>query len=258
VKKVAVADAVGVPVTGPAVKASPPRKRRTIGNATRLFAATVLLPTALAGGYYGFVAADVYTSESRFVLRSPQRQVPTGLGAILQSAGFTRAQDDTYTIHDFMLSRDAVRLLDNELQLKQRFADPRIDLPNRFAAVYGDDSLEALHLYFQKRVRVEPNPISAISTVRVNAFDPQTARAINERLLQMSEALVNKLNERGRQDLIRFAEREVAAAENRAKAATLAVSEFRNQRSVFDPGRQSAIQLQLVSKLQDELIAIRN
>lgn len=229
-----------------------------IGTAGKLFAATVLLPTVLASVYFGFVASDIYTSEARYVLRSPQRQVPTGLGAILQGAGFTRAQDDTYSVHDFILSRDALRQLNTELRLKQRFSDGTIDLFNRFAAIDPDDSDEALHLYYQKRVTVEPDPISAISTIRVTAFDPDTAKHINERLLQMSEGLVNRLNERGRQDLVRFAEREVAQAEDRTKSAALALSAFRKGKAVFDPARESVTQLQLISKLQDELIATRN
>jgi capsular polysaccharide transport system permease protein len=73
----------------------------------------------------------------------------------------------------------------------------------------------------------------------------------------MSENLVNQLNERGRQDLIVFASAEVATAEKNAKAATLAVSNYRNQKGVFDPERQSTLQLQQVSKLQDDLISTK-
>ncbi|MBC7621275.1 MAG: hypothetical protein H7293_20205 [Candidatus Saccharibacteria bacterium] len=57
--------------------------------------------------------------------------------------------------------------------------------------------------------------------------------------------------------MIKFATAEVDIAEAKAKAATLAVSKFRGQKGVFDPERQSALQLQLVSKLQDELISTK-
>ena len=75
--------------------------------------------------------------------------------------------------------------------------------------------------------------------------------------MSISEQLVNRLNERGRADMIGFAEDEVARAMARAKAASLAVSNYRDAKSVFDPEKQSALQLQLVSKIQDELIATR-
>jgi capsular polysaccharide transport system permease protein len=61
---------------------------------------TVIIPTILAIIYYGLIASDVYISESRFVVRSPQRQTQTGLNAFLAGTGFSRSQDDTYSVHD--------------------------------------------------------------------------------------------------------------------------------------------------------------
>lgn len=218
---------------------------------------TVVLPTLLAGIYYGLIASDVYVSESRLVVRSPQRQTSSGLGALLQGAGFSRAQEDAYNVHDFILSRDALRKLNEEFHLKEAFGGNNIDLLSRFAGLDWDDSFEALHRYYQKRVNVEVDSLSSISTVKVSAFSAEDAYRINEKLIEMSENLVNELNERGRQDLIRFAAAEVDVAEKKVKAAALAVSQYRNLKAVFDPEKQSPLQLQLISKLQDELIAAK-
>ena len=43
----------------------------------------------------------------------------SGLGALLQGGGFARSQDDTYSVHDFVLSRDALAELDKELGIAQ-------------------------------------------------------------------------------------------------------------------------------------------
>ena len=48
---------------------------------------------------------------SRFVVRSPERQSASPLGVLLKGTGFTRSQDDSYTVQDYMLSRDAMRWL---------------------------------------------------------------------------------------------------------------------------------------------------
>lgn len=223
----------------------------------RLFLLTVVIPTILAIVYFGLIASDIYISESRFVVRSPQRQIPTGLGAILQGEGFTRSQDDTHSVHDFMLSRDALRKLDEKLALGKKFASNEIDVLNRFAALDWDDSFEALHLYYQNRVSINLDTASSISALRVSAFTAEDAHNINQLLLEMGEQLINQLNERARQDMIRFAASEVQTAEQKAKAAALALSGYRNQNAVFDPERQSALQLQQISKLQDELIATK-
>ncbi|HWP19193.1 MAG TPA: hypothetical protein VNO84_08690 [Burkholderiaceae bacterium] len=226
----------------------------------RLFVLVVVVPTILSALYYGLIASDIYVSESRFIVRSPQRQSTGGLNALLQGAGFSgfaRAPDDVYTVHDYILSRDALAHLDQQLDLRASFSSRDIDFLSRFPSLDFDDSFEALHRYYQKRVSVNLDTLSSISTLTVTAFSAEQARRMNELLLEAAERLVNKLNERGRQDLIRFAAAEVAEAERKAKAAALALASYRNRQAVVDPERQTTIHLQQISKLQDELIATK-
>ncbi|MCP5249730.1 MAG: hypothetical protein H6942_14555 [Candidatus Accumulibacter sp.] len=226
-----------------------------IKRLNRLFLLTVVIPTTLSVIYFGLIASDVFISESRFVVRSPERQTASPLGLLLKGSGFSRAQDDTYSVQDFMLSRDALHSLDDSLGLRKAFSSSDVDIFSRFSGLDWDDSFEALHQYYQKKVEVQFEPASSITTLRVRGFTSETAFEVNQQLLAMAETLVNQLNERGRQDMIRFAAGEVTAAENKAKAAALALSAYRNQKGVIDPERQSTIQLQQVAKLQEELIA---
>jgi BexC/CtrB/KpsE family polysaccharide export inner-membrane protein len=80
---------------------------------------------------------------------------------------------------------------------------------------------------------------------------------MNSQLLGLSEGLVNRLNERGRTDLVRFASQEVQESERSARAAALNLARFRNSNGIIDPERQATVQLQMISKLQDELIGAR-
>lgn len=57
--------------------------------------------------------------------------------------------------------------------------------------------------------------------------------------------------------MIRFAAKEVSEAEKKATLAALALARYRNEKGVIDPEKQSAIPLQQVAKLQDELIAAK-
>lgn len=229
--------------------------RRLPGWFNAIFVFTVLVPTALAALYYGLIASDVYISESRFVVRNPQRASQSGLGAILQGTGFTRSQDDTYSVHDYMHSRDALRELDETLHVRSAYSSSSVDVINRFPGLDWDDSFEALHRYYQKQVSIDYDSVSSITVLRVHAYTAEDAKAINEMLLNMGERLVNNLNDRSRQDLIRVAEQEVAQAESKAKAAALALASYRANRSVFDPTSQSAMQLQGVARLQEDLLA---
>jgi capsular polysaccharide transport system permease protein len=247
--------ALTTPVLAEVVPA-PPRRSRWRRLFNSVFLVTVLLPTLLAGGYYGLVASDVYVSESRFVVRSPQRQAQTGLGAILAGTGLTRAQDDAYSVHDYIRSRDALRELEAKLGLGRLYSADRIDLLNRFPTPFDpDSSFEGLYRHYLRHVGVEHDTVSSISVLRVRAYTAQDALAINDQLLQLSERLVNNLNLRSRQDLIQVAEREVTQAEERAKIAALALAGFRSDRQVFDPERQGNLQLSVVNRLQEELMA---
>ncbi len=225
-----------------------------IKGINRLFLLTVVVPTLLSVIYFGLIASDVYISEARFVVRSPERQTASPLGMLLKGSAFSRSQDDSYTVQDFMLSRDALQSLNEKLGLGKAFASKDVDIFNRFAGLDWDDSFEALHRYYQKMVEIQLDALSSITTVKVKGFTSEEAFRVNQQLLEMSETLVNQLNERGRQDMIRYATSEVLDAEKKAKIAALALSAYRNQKGVIDPERQSTIQLQQIAKLQDELI----
>lgn len=228
-----------------------------ITHISPLFLLTVILPTAIVSLYMGIIASDIYVSESRFVVRSPERQAVAGLGALLKGAGFARSQDDSYTVHDYVLSRDALKEVKGSLAIDKAFSSDKIDLFSRFGALDFDKSFEALYRYYLKRVDMQQDSASSISTLVVRAYDAQDAYNINQKLLELSENLVNQLNGRGRQDLIRSAAVEVKDAEAKSKAAALALSQYRNEKGVVDPERQAAVQLQQVAKLQDELIATK-
>jgi capsular polysaccharide transport system permease protein len=223
-----------------------------------LFIFTVIIPTALSVVYYTLIAADRYISESRFVVRSPQRQVPsTMFGTLLQGTGFNRSLEDTYSIQDFILSRDALAELNRSLHVGAAFRKGGSDVINRFPALDLEDNFEALFRYYPRRVSVSTDSASSVSVLKVSAFAADDAYRINEKLLQMSEHLVNKLNERARKDTIGYASTEVEAAEKSARTAALALADYRNRKSVIDPERQSVLQFQQIAKLQEELFGSR-
>ena len=222
-----------------------------------LFILCVIVPTIIASLYYGLIASDIYISESRFVVRSADKPMGTGLGFLLKSTGFSTGGDEISAAQDFVLSRDALRELNRNGDFQRAYEGNVASIFDRFNPFGSDGSFEELYRYYQGKVKVEQEGSAAITTLSVRAFTPQEAKAINEKLLEMAEATVNRLNARGRADLIRFAQVEVDDARNKARAAALALSAYRNSAGVVDPERQAAVQLQMVSKIQDELIATK-
>ena len=224
----------------------------------RLFLCLVFVPTALAALYFGILAHDVYVSESQFIVRTVQRAMPTGLGSLLQGSGLTQGSSDVYSVQSFLASRDALQVLEQRYHLKRSFGSPRIDAVARFNPLGWDDSFENLLRYYQKFIiNTDLDSTSSILTLTVRAFSAGEAHAINEDLLKMSEDFVNQLNERARQDLVRFATADVDTAEKQERTAVAALSRYRNDHSLYDPGKQSDLQLQEVGALQAELVNTR-
>jgi capsular polysaccharide transport system permease protein len=232
-------------------------RRKLLDASNWLFLVVVVIPTALAILYYGFLASDVYVSESKFVVRSPDKPAATGLGVILKSAGFANAGDEIYAAQSFASSRDALRELNQNGAFRKAYTRPGISFFDRFDPMNVSGSFEDLYKYFQKRIRLQNDSSTSITTLTVRAYTPQDAYRFNQQLLEMSEATVNRLNERGRQDLVRYAQTEVDTAKARSQATALRLAELRNRSGIVDPEKQAQVQMQMVSKLQDGLIAAK-
>lgn len=222
-----------------------------------LFFVFVFVPTAAAILYFGLLASDVYISESKFVVKSPDKPTITGIGAILNGAGFSNANEELHGAQTFAISRDALRAINKNGAFERAYSRPSISAFDRYDPLGLWTSFESLYKYFNGKVDVTVDSSSSISTLIVKAYTPEDARRFNEQLLELSEAKVNELNVRGRNDLVKFAEFDVQQAEEQARRASLSMSAFRNRQRLVDPEKQAAVQLQMISKLQDELIATR-
>ena len=230
---------------------------KVFGRIDRLFLLTVVVPTAVAILYFGLFASDVYVSESRFVVRSPDKPAASGLGVLLKSAGFSNAGDEIYAAHEYVKSRDALKELNRGDAVVRSYGNSAVSIFDRFNPLGLSGSFEDLYDYYRGKVGVEYATTSAITTLTVRAYTPQDAEKFNRQLLERSEDLVNRLNNRGRTDLIRFSTEEVVEAKMAARDAALSLARFRNARGIIDPEKQATLQLQMVSKLQDELIGAR-
>lgn len=232
-------------------------KARIFSRVDRLFLLTVVAPTALAILYFGLFASDVYVSESQFVVRSPDKPAASGLGVLLKSAGFSNAGDEIFAAHEYVRSRDALKDLNRNDAVVHAYGNSAVSIFDRFNPLGFDGSFEDLYDYYRGKVRIDYATTSSITTLTVRAFTARDAQLFNRQLLERSEELVNRLNNRGRTDLVRFATQEVVEAKIAAREAALSLARFRNASGILDPEKQATLQLQMVSKLQDELIGAR-
>jgi len=180
------------------------------------FWAIVGLPTLLAGVYFFGIASDQYLSEVKFVVRGPAKTSSNLLSAMFSGAAISATSEDTQAVHEYLLSRDAVRRLEREDDLRTLFARPEGDPISRFPGLmYWRLDFESLYAAYSRFVSVEVDSASGVSTLRVKAYRPEDAQRIAQALLTFSEQLVNTLNERARHDTLAAFQGEVDIIERR-------------------------------------------
>jgi capsular polysaccharide transport system permease protein len=128
---------------------------------------------------------------------------------------------------------------------------------SRFPKAFEDSSFENLYRYYGSMVGTSVDGDSGLAQLEVRAFTPEDAYEINARLLILSEALVNRLNQRAEGRAIQEAEGRVVAAEDRVRNARVALSQFRNQQDLIDPSKQAAGVLDVSNKLVAEQAALQ-
>lgn len=220
----------------------------------RLFAALVILPTLIASLYFGFFASEVYVSESRFIVRSPSKPNLSPLGVVLGGGSLVGASEEREAVTEFLSSRQSLAVINEDGYATRAWGNPSIFWFDRFGR-FGSDTGEDLFEYYLDKVSAEDSTTTMVTVLSVQSFDPQTAQTINRRLLEKSEVLVNELSDRARRDAISFAEAELTRAREQARAAALALATYRDREGVIDPELQVSAGLQMISKLQDQLIA---
>ncbi len=218
-----------------------------------LFWLFVVLPTIVLAIYYGFIASDVYTSESKFVIRSPNQRSVSGIGMVLQNIGFNASSDDSYLVRDYLSSRDAVQNLKAKLDIQTKYSAKSVDVVSRFGTI-KEPTFENFYEYFNKKIKVVYDPASSISSLQIEAYTAKDAQNINEELLKMSEEVINRINNNAKNDILVASEKEVQEAQEVSAKTAEALAKYRVKNDVFNPEGQSAIVLQEISKLQDALI----
>ena len=222
----------------------------------RSFCLFVLLPTLIGGIHFGVIATDRYVAEARYAIRTGA-QAPGGgfLETVLGTGSLgTSTREDTGIVRDYILSHDLLEELQGRIGLRAHYGSPDVDWLSRLRA---DASEEELLEYFEDQVEVTIDSETNISTLRVSAFDRETARDIARHLLDLSERLVNEMSQRITEDTLRFARRELERTETQVRLATNGLTLFRKESGLIDPGQETAAVLSIITELEMKLAGTR-
>lgn len=244
------------------VEAEAPTRRSAFSawlQKRRWFLIFVVVPTILAAIYYGLVASDIYVSESRFVIKSPdqKRSQMSTLANLVQTTGLSSGQEQTNEVLAFARSRDALKALEEKGNIRTKFNTPEADVFSRFPRPLSDNSFESLFKYYGDMVDARLDSETGTAIIKTKAFTPRDAYEVNKQLLNLSERLVNRLNSRAQTKGISEAQKQVDLATTRAKAARVALTQYRNAQALIDPGKQAVGVLEIANTMTAERAALQ-
>lgn len=222
-----------------------------------LFFLLVVVPTFLTTVYMVAIASNQYISEAHFVVRSAQKQGASGLSAMLQGSGLSGIKDDSSSVIDYMKSRDVLKKISGDVGFREIVNRPGADFLARFPTFYHGESFEELFEHFSSIVTIVHDAATGINTLKVRAFRAEDAQRVAESLLEASEQLINRLNERSLVDAVSLATREVRTAEERSAAAQKALTDYRIAAGLVDTTSSAKGYLELIGGLERELAASR-
>jgi capsular polysaccharide transport system permease protein len=218
------------------------------------FWAVVGLPTLIAGVYFFGIASELYLSEVKFIVHGPAKGPASALSAMLESAASSAVSEDTYAVHEYLMSRDAVRRLEREDDLRSLLGRPEGDLISRFpGAWFWRKDFEALYKAYSRFVTVEVAASSGVSTLQVKAYRPEDAQRIASTLLIFSEQLVNALNERARHDALAVFQGEVDATEQNIAKIQGQLTDYRIKAKMLDPKSAAVGPIELLGQMNAQL-----
>lgn len=250
-------------VVGCAVKDVIIRKR--FFSISRLLFFFVALPTLFVFLYYNFFASPMYISLTKFSVKNTN---PTFTGLDIGSllvGGNGAANSDNFIVLEYLNSLKLGKEVDDVLQVKKHFSNSDYDLLSRLSKVATNQDFMKYWLWV---VSSSLDTESGVISLEVKAYTPEMAQQISKEILLKCETLINRMNDRLQNDTLMLAQKELEISQNKVKNAQLAMRNFREKHSTFDPevmasGMQSRVgaleaeQTKLQTELNQALLIMK-
>lgn len=210
------------------------RLRERKGRVGLLMKIFVFCPTLLVFCYLLLLHSNMYLSRSMFAVRSGGLNPASDGGGLsgLLSSYLPGGSSDSQIVLAYISSEHMLERVAAELDLVGHYAARARDPWSRLRQ---SPTREEMLAYWQWMVKPSFDLEKGVISVEVKAYDREMAQAVNRAVLRHSEALVNDMNTRAREDALRLAGEEVARAEGRVAAAAANLRGFRDAKALLDP-----------------------
>lgn len=221
------------------------------------FCSFVVLPTVVSAVYFAVFASPQYVSEAQFIVQGQHNQSNLMLAGLLEAGGGGSASEDTYAVQDYVTSRDAAELLLRTENLGAAYQTPAADALARFPNFYSGHTFEHFYAYYRRHVIAELDTTTGVSTLQVRTFNAQDSQRIARALVTAAENLVNRMNDRQRENTIAASEKELNESIQKLSEANKKIDAYRDEIAMLNPNLQSQPVLKDIAALQTTVTTTR-
>jgi capsular polysaccharide transport system permease protein len=235
------------------------------------FIGCVVVPAFATAVYFAFMAADQPAAEARFAVHQAEMQSADSSEQTDNSSNNTSSSNNmnnstagfsfsltgqnAYIVTSYIRSRAIVDDLNGKMDLRDIFRRPEADF---WARLKRNATVDELTDYWNSMVDTYIDAPSGIVTLRVRAFRPEDAVAVAKAVLELSEALVNRISDRARRDEMAMSEREVRRTYETTQAALTALHRFQDSSGIINPAQAGTEIGKLLQPLLSEKIRLES
>jgi len=217
------------------------------------FVSLLVVPIVVATVYFTLVATPQYQVETRFTVQGGEAKKLDGIGVITGLPSVTIIQD-TQIIANYIRSRAMVEELQEKIDLRKLYSSQDIDWYARFDST---KPIERLLDYWKSMTGVSIELPGGIIVVTTKAFSAEDALLIGRSVLELSEKLVNEINQRMLKDNLDSSKQELERAAVRLGRARQALEIARNAEGMLDASQTGRSLSDLITGLKGDLLKLQ-
>lgn len=215
---------------------------------SRLIRFTLVI-AGLAVAYWLLIASDRYVSEASVIIRKTDSVAAPSIDVSMLIAGVAGVnRTDQLLLREYLLSVDMLKKLDAELDLRAHYGDWGRDW---FSRLWLKD-MEWFHRYYLSRVAIEYDDFAGVLRIRVQAYDPNKAKAITHLLVREGERYMNQIGHEMAETQVNFLDTQVNLAQIRYQQASHRLLAFQNRKGVLSPQATAESLTVLIGKLEEQ------
>ncbi|EWH10279.1 capsule transport protein KpsE [Catenovulum agarivorans DS-2] len=216
------------------------------------YVAWLVVPVVALAIYLFVIASDQYESTATLVIKTSD-EPNLAAGASLPLLGIDGGQSkDAYLIQKHILSKDMLKHLQQNVQLRAHFSQTNADWVSRLSA---DATFEDFYQYYLDKVNVEFDDISGLISLSVRTFEADYSYLVINEIIQHAEAFINQLGHQIALEEVAFVEKELNRSHENLSDLTAKLTQFQNKQQVFSTEQQSTAVLGSIAELNSLMIS---